>query len=233
KIQKMITVRKICAMLCCCIIAGGCKESFLDLAPISNVNAVNFYKTQADFDLAVNAAYATLYTFYGPESAVSYTEQLGDNGTMYNVAGIQADRWAFKDYALRPSNTEVYRFWQETYKALYSVNIVLDKIQQADLDTAYKTGVTAEMRFLRCLYYFDMVQLWGELPIVTKPLTVAESYQTLRAPVAEVYQQIVQDLRYAAGHLPLAAEVSAPGKASKGAAQTLLGKVYLTLGDKT
>src|SRR5690606_6916786 len=67
----------------------------------------------------------------------------------------------------------------------------------------------------------------------TKPLTVAESYQTLRAPVAEVYQQIVQDLRYAAGHLPLAAEVSAPGKASKGAAQTLLGKVYLTLGDKT
>jgi hypothetical protein len=228
----MTTLRKIWAIVCFCIIAGGCKESFLDLAPISNVNTVNFYKTQADFDLAVNSAYATLYTFYGPEGAVSYTEQLGDNGTMYNVAGIQADRWAFKDYTLRPSNTEVYRFWQETYKALYSVNVVIDKIKGAELDEAYKTGVTAEMMFLRGLYYFDMVQLWGELPIVTKPLSVEESYSTLRSPVADVYKQIVQDLQYASANLPAAGQVSAAGKASKGAAQTLLGKVYLTLGDK-
>lgn len=227
----MITIRKIYIIACFCMI-GSCKESFLDLAPISNVNTINFYKTKADFDLAVNAAYATLYIFYAPESAISYTEQLGDDGTMYNVAGIQADRWAFKDYALRPSNTEVYRFWQETYKALYSVNIVLDKIREADLDTAYKTAVTAEMMFLRGLYYFDMVQLWGDLPIVTKPLSVEESYATLRSPVADVYKQIVADLQYASAHLPSAAEVSAPGKASKGASQTLLGKVYLTLGDK-
>lgn len=229
----MITLRKIWAIACFCILAGACKESFLDLAPVSNVNTVNFYKTKADFDLAVNAAYATLYTFYGPESAVSYTEQLGDNGTMYNVAGIQADRWAFKDYALRPSNTEVYRFWQEAYKALYSLNVVLDKIQQSDLDTAYKTDVMAEMMFLRGLYYFDMAQLWGDLPIVTRPLSVEESYKTLRSPVTDVYKQIAQDLQYAAANLPLATSVTAPGKASKGAAQTLLGKVYLTTGDKT
>jgi hypothetical protein len=90
----------------------------------------------------------------------------------------------------------------------------------------------AEMMFLRGLYYFDMVQLWGDLPIVTKPLSVEESYKTLRSPVTDVYKQITQDLQYAAANLPLATSVAAPGKASKGAAQTLLGKVYLTIGDK-
>jgi len=229
----MNKIKHFLMLVCLCGLAFGCKEEFLELAPISNSNANNFYKTQQDFDLAVNSAYATLYTFYGPESGVSYTEQLGDNATLYNVGGVQADRWAFKDYALRTSNVEVYRFWQECYKALFSVNIVMDKIEAADLDAAYKDQVKAQMLFLRGLYYFNMVQLWGEIPLVTKPITAEESYQILRSPVAEVYDLIIRDLESAAGKLPLASAVTAPGRASKGAAQTLLGKVYLTMGNKT
>jgi starch-binding outer membrane protein, SusD/RagB family len=221
------------AVCCLSVMAFGCKEEFLDLAPISNSNANNFYKTREDFDLAVNAAYATLYTVYAPESSVSYSEQLGDNATLYNVAGNQADRWAFKDYALRTSNVEVYRFWQENYKALFSLNVVLDKIEAASVEDSYKEQVKAQMQFLRGLYYFNMVRLWGDVPLVTRPLTADESYKVLRAPAAEVYNLIIQDLQYAAGKLPLASAVTAPGQASKGAAQTLLGKVYLTQNNKT
>ena len=113
-----LKIYKFMAFVCMGIMLSSCEKS-LDLAPISNSNASNFYKTTQDFDLAVNAAYATLYTFYAPASGVSYfAEQMSDNATMYNVAGIQADRKAFKDYDLKPSNTEVYRFWQESYKAL-------------------------------------------------------------------------------------------------------------------
>ena len=226
KIKRMLVV------CCLSVMAVGCKDEFLDLAPVSNSNANNFYKTREDFDLAVNAAYATLYTFYAPESGVSYTEQLGDNATLYNVAGTQADRWAFKDYALRTSNVEVYRFWQEDYKALFSVNIVLDKIEAAPVDATYKEQVKAQMQFLRALYYYNMVQLWGDVPLVTRPLTTDESYKVLRSPAAEVYTQIIQDLQYAADKLPLATAVTAPGRASKGAAQTLLAKVYLIQNDK-
>ncbi|RYE45465.1 MAG: RagB/SusD family nutrient uptake outer membrane protein, partial [Sphingobacteriales bacterium] len=83
------------------------------------------------------------------------------------------------------------------------------------------------------LYYFNMVQMWGDIPLVTKPLSAAESYQVLRSPAATVYNQIVEDLIYAKDHLPLPAAVAAtPGKATKYAAETLLGKVYLTLGKK-
>src|SRR6185436_4809609 len=80
----------------------GCKRSFLELAPVSNSNANNFYKTKSDFDLAVNNAYSTLYTMWGPTGLVSYCgELLSDNATLYQVAGSGSitvgDRWAFRD----------------------------------------------------------------------------------------------------------------------------------------
>jgi starch-binding outer membrane protein, SusD/RagB family len=229
----MKTLKRIIILGCLTIFVFGCKESFLDLAPVSNSNAKNFYKTKADFELAINSAYATLYKFFAPEGGPSYcAEQMSDNATMYNVAGIQADRWAFKDYSLNPSNTEVYRLWQEDYNALFNVNIVLDKIEGADLDETYKEQVRAQMKFLRGLYYYYMAQMWGELPIVTSPVSAAESYGIMRSPVADVYKLVVDDLSYAADKLPLASAITVPGKASKGAAQSLLGKVYLVLGDK-
>jgi hypothetical protein len=219
---------------CLAMFLFSCSESFLDLAPISNSNANNFYKTTADFDLAVNAAYATLYKFFGPVGGPSYcAEQMSDNCTMYNIAGIQADKWAFKDYSLNPSNTEVYRLWQEDYNCLYNINIVLDKIETASVSDTYKEQVKAQMMFLRGLYYFYMAQMWGDLPLVTSPVTATDSYKILRSPVADVYKLVVSDLTYAASKLPAASAVTKVGNASKGAALSLLGKVYLVLGDKT
>ncbi|MCE7041360.1 RagB/SusD family nutrient uptake outer membrane protein [Dyadobacter sp. CY312] len=221
------------AVFCLMMTGWGCSDSFLELAPVSNPNAENFYKTIADFDLAANAAYNTLYTVYNPEGAVSYAgELMGDNVTIYNISGNQADKWQFRDYSLAPANTMVYQFWQDFYKSLYNVNIVLSKLQTADLNADYKAKLQGEMLFLRSLYYYQMVQIWGDLPIVTAPVSAAESYGILRSPASEVYAQIVKDLQEAKSKLPLAAAV-VTGRASKGAAQTLLGKVYLSMGDKT
>lgn len=211
-------------------VLSSCSDSFLQLAPVSNPNAGNFFKTKADFDLASNAAYATLYTVYNPEGPVSYAgELMGDNVTILNISGNMADKWQFRDYTLAPANTMVYQFWQDFYKSLYNINIVISKIESADVDVAYKDKIKGEMLFLRSLYYFQMVQIWGDLPLVTAPITSEESYGILRSPVSEVYAQIVKDLQFAASKLPLVATV---GKVSKGAAQSLLGKVYLTMGDK-
>ncbi|PQA59067.1 RagB/SusD family nutrient uptake outer membrane protein [Siphonobacter curvatus] len=211
----------------------GCTNSFLDLAPISNANSENFYRTTADFDLAANAAMATLYTVYGPEGPVSYAGEIqSDNVTLNAVAGIQADKWAYRDYTLNSTNTINYSFWQIYYSALYNVNIVIQKLESASLNEDYKKSVRAQMLFLRSLYYFNMVRTWGDVPLVLTPITAAESYTYARKPQAEVYQQILSDLQYAAENLPLASATT-KGKPTQGAAQTLLGKVYLTLNDKT
>ncbi|RRB02447.1 RagB/SusD family nutrient uptake outer membrane protein [Larkinella rosea] len=228
----MKTINYFLTILCFGLLTTGCKDSFLDLTPLSNATADNF-KTRDDFELAVNGAYASLYTFYHPEGPVSYAnEQMSDNAIMFNISGIQADKWQFKDYSLATANTMVYQFWQDCYKAVFNANIVLNKIEGANLDAAYKDGVKAQMMYLRGLYYYNMVQLWGDLPIVTTPLSGEESYAVLRSPQSAVYDQIKKDLQFAADKLPLATAITIPGRASKGAAQTLLGKVYLTLGDK-
>jgi hypothetical protein len=80
-----------------------------------------------------------------------------------------------------------------------------------------------------------MVQTWGDIPLVTKPLSGDEAYAVPRSPQADVYDLIKKDLGFAIENLPLASAIPSTkiGRASKGAAQTLLGKVYLTLGDKT
>lgn len=212
----------------------SCGKSFTDLAPISNANTNNFYNSESDFESAITAAMNTLYSVYAPEGPVSYTgELMGDNATLYIIAGAQADKHAFRDYTIQTPNTMVYSFWRQFYSALFAVNTVLDKLQIASqVDVEYKKVAEAEMRFLRGLYYFQMVRLWGGVPLVTKAVSAQESYSILRSSEAEVYNQIKSDLRYAADNLPLSSNVKLVGRPTKGAAQTVLGEVYLTLGDK-
>ncbi len=219
------------------VILSSCKKSFLELSPVSNANANAVFKTRSDFDLAVNAAYATLYTIYAPKGAMSFTgELMSDNVTVSTLAISGSftivDQQAFRDYTVASNNSGVYNFWVDYYTSLYQVNIVLDKIVGADLDEAYKKQIIAEMKFLRALYYFNMVQMWGDLPLVTKPIIGEEAYAMKRSPKADVYNLIVEDLTAAAADLAEPGSEPAKGRASKGAAKTLLGKVYLTMGDK-
>lgn len=210
----------------------GCSDSFLDLAPLSNANASGYYKSTTDFDVAVNAAYATLYTIYGPEGPMSYcAEQMSDNCTLYQLPGAAGDLKAFKDYTLQSANTQVYLFWRQYYSALFDLNKIITELDASSLSTGYKASVTAQMKFLRALYYFGMVQMWGDLPIVTSPVSAAESYKIVRSSAADVYKLIVEDLKFSVNTLPPGDKVARPGMASKGAAEMLLAKVYMTLGD--
>jgi starch-binding outer membrane protein, SusD/RagB family len=228
---------KIAYILALVVIVSSCKKSFLELNPISNANTNAVFKTKSDFNLAVNAAYATLYTIYAPKGPMSFTgELMSDNVTVSTLAISGSftivDQQAFRDYSIAPNNTGVYNFWVDFYTSMYQVNIVLDKIVGADLDEAYKKQIIAEMNFLRGLYYFNLVQLYGDVPLVTKPIIGEEAYAMKRTPKAEVYNFIVEELKSAAADLAEPGSEPAKGRATKGAAKTLLGKVYLTMGDK-
>ncbi|MEI6946743.1 RagB/SusD family nutrient uptake outer membrane protein [Paraflavisolibacter sp. H34] len=235
--MKILNKKKLLVILAAACMAVSCKKSFLELAPVSNANVNAVFKTRSDFDLAVNAAYSTLYTIYAPKGAMSFTgELMSDNATVSTLAISGSftivDQQAFRDYSITSANTGVYQFWVDHYTSLYQVNIVLDKIAGASLDEAYKKQVVAEMKFLRALYYFNLVQLFGDVPLVTTPIVGEEAYAMKRSPKADVYKLITDDLKAAAADLTEPGSEPAKGRASKGAAKTLLGKVYLTMGDK-
>lgn len=217
---------------------SACKKQFLELSPISNANVNAVFKTKADFTLAVNNAYSTLYTIYAPKGSISFTgELMSDNVTVSTLAISGSftivDQQAFRDYSITPTNSGVLNFWNDHYRSLYQVNIVLDKIEGADVDDAFKKQVRGEMKFLRALYYFNLVRLFGPIPLVDKVITDQEAYAMKRSSEADAYKLITDDLRSAVADLTEPGSEPAVGRANKGAAKTLLGKVYLTQGDKT
>ena len=219
----------ICAAFLFCT---GC-ESFLDRAPISNANETVFYKSKEDFQTALASAYNTLYTLYGPESLPSFFgELMSDNAYSDNTNGNVKDYEAFETHVgMDPNNSLVLGYWNKYYESLFRINNMLAKSQGEDFDS--KVSLQAEARFLRALYYFDMVRAWGDIPLVLTPLTTQEALAQPRTPAAKVYDAIIEDLKFASENLPDKKHERFVGAATSDAANTLLGKVYLTIGDKT
>jgi len=212
------------------VASWSCSDDWLDLHPISNINEGDFYKTKEDFQSALIAAYATLYTEFGPYRGPSYSEQLSDEAIMYDATAPTADKMAWQNYGLQPANSIVQSIYRETYGSLYTVNMALTKLSDASFDG--KAEMEGELRLLRGMLYFNLVRLFGDIPLVKKPLSVSESYDLLRTPTADVYKSIITDMRFAAENLPLRSQIARTGQLTKGAAQGMLGKVYLTVNNK-
>lgn len=209
----------------------GCGEDFLERSPISNMNEQDFYKTEKDLTTAMWSAYNSLYKLYGPESLPSFFgELMSDNAYSDNTAGTVQDYEAFENHTMNQNNLLVLGYWNNYYTALFIVNNIIANSEAAEFAT--KDALIAEARFLRALYYFDMVRAWGDVPLVTTPVGISEAYSKGRTPAAEVYAQIVDDLNFAVSKLPVKASQRFVGAASQEAANALLGKVYLTMGNK-
>jgi hypothetical protein len=108
---------------------------------------------------------------------------------------------------------------------------VIDRSQGIEMNEELKARYVAEAQFLRALMYFNLVRVFGDVPLVVKEIEKAEEgYQYGRNPAAEVYAQIIADLTEAEAVLPVTYAAADAGRATRGAAKALLGKVYLTLG---
>lgn len=213
------------------LLLGGCKD-FLDLAPISNANVQNFYTTEADYENAIFGAYRTLRN---QGLFNDYVQLIGDLASDNTEMGSTAsDRSVLNDmslFRLQPSSTIVRDIWNNHYQAIRNVNVILDRLESASISEQTKSRIGAEAKFLRGLFYFNMVRIFGDVPLVTSEITsIAEAYEIGRTPVAEVYTQIIQDLTEASTILPQTVK-GEEGRATSGAALSLLGKVYLTQGN--
>ena len=124
-------------------------------------------------------------------------------------------------------------FWATTYNGIFRANSVLINIDNPiDYKTGQKEQLTGEAKFMRALFYFDLVRMFGGVPKVTSQLSIEESKLTPRATADEIYALIVSDLKDAVAVLPDKTGI-AKGRATKDAAAALLGKVYVYLKDWT
>jgi hypothetical protein len=218
----------IAAML---VLFSAC-DDYLDTETISDISSNGFYTSDSEIETAVLAIYDAMQEYdddYDWEHwDFALTEMRSDNTKSSNSEGSFAD---FEDMDVDPTNVYVDYYWDIQYNVVMECNTVMNyiaSVEDADLAEQFE----GEARFGRALSHFNLVRLFGDIPIVDAIISPDEAYDVVRDDVDDVYTFIVSDLTTAISYLPSRDEV-AEGRATVGAARTLLAKVYLTMGNYT
>ena len=210
----------------------SCSEDFLDAEPITEVTDANFYRTPGDAYSALVGVYDGMQIAVGGVAGLSYpvaSMVLSDN--MFGGAG-NADDFGFQavdefDINRSPTSTNLYEpLWVAYYQAIYRSNVLLSKMDQIDWseNPELRTRYEAEARFIRGYLYFQMVKLWGSIPLLTEPT----SDNIPQADPDEVYTVIAQDLLFGAENLPVEPYTAVDaGRIDRWAAKSMLARVYL------
>ena len=209
----------------------SCSKEFIDLQPISDMNAGIFYRTQQDMNQAVMSPYASLRNLYN-QVFIYVGEVRSDNTTFSWVPGNSKDMTSIDNFGdvLLSDNGFVLSLWNSAYNTILRANIVLDKIDAVPFtDPKLKEQYKAEAKFIRALTYFWLVRVYGDVPKVDKQVSVSEAYTLGRAPIQEIYDLIVSDLTFAEANLPAAYAAVDKGRVTLGGAKGLLAKVYMTM----
>lgn len=233
--MKMNTKKYIALFIVTVTVLTACKKSFLEVQPIGGTALEsNYYKTAAEVFNGLVATYDPL----GSETGGTYSNKLGllnaasdDCGAGGGSATDQVNWVVWDNFTVSVGQGPQGDLWGRNYTGIYRANLLLSKmVGVPDLTAAIQARYTAEVKFLRAYYYFDLVRLFKNIPLITGGIPAAEIYNQLQAKPEDVYAQIEKDLTEAIAepNLPNSVPVATEGgRVTKGAAKALLGKVYL------
>ncbi|MFT6796357.1 MAG: hypothetical protein ACJART_001497 [Maribacter sp.] len=216
----------------------GC-DDFLEVEPLDRIDATTFFSTDQEMVIAINGVYAAQRTVLargdgGVPLLFRLLEDRSDNtGADHTDQGERVETDLFKEGT---GNNPISGTWESMWTLVNLANKVIATGATAEGDQALIGRIVGEAKFLRAVTYFHMVNLWGGLPIRTEPTEDFSNTILPRSSVEEVYNLIVNDLQDAAAILPdlySGGAGSEEGRATNGAALTLLGKAELQRGNNT
>ena len=207
----------------------SCEKGFIEVQPKGQFLSANYY---ADKD----QAYAALVGVYdavrknsgGFENMISMMDagsddQVAGGGGSTDGAGIQGFNTFTLTAIIMPES-----FWSDYYQGIFRANTLLSKLTNVPMDATLKARFGAETKALRAYYYFNLVIMFKNIPLLLEPLTATNMYDVTQAAPTAVYTQIEKDLTEAIADLPVTVPLATEaGRLTKGTAQALLGKVYL------
>jgi len=207
----------------------SCDEEYLEVDPEGTALEDNYYQNEDE-------AYSGLVAVYdiigkqsrGFENMIAFLNSGSDDhftGGGSSSDGTQLQ--VFSNYTISES-TVAPSYWNDFYQGIFRANTLLIKLPDVDMPDASKARFTAEAKALRAIYYFELVRLFKNIPLITSPLSTDEFYSVIQADPNDVYTQIETDLIDAIPNLPVTLDIeNEGGRISQGAAKALLGKVYL------
>jgi hypothetical protein len=202
----------------------ACKKSFIDLTPRGIVPVTSYYNTEIDIKAALNGTYSSLRPIYN--EAYGFGEVPSDNTQTFGESEVNYGEQ--EKLSWNATSIKLQAAWTRFYSTISYANIVLGHVGTPPMSDANRNSYTGQAKFLRALMYFNLVRMYGGVPLVLTELTSEEqAYTYNRATAAEVYAQIEKDLAEAAAVLPASYTGADIGRATSIAAKGLLGKVYL------
>ncbi|MFC4872685.1 RagB/SusD family nutrient uptake outer membrane protein [Negadavirga shengliensis] len=208
-------------------------DDYLDLDPISEATSTNAYNSASDAEAALTGVYDSFQAEYYIWDNVIFSDVISDN---HYAGGDNPEIFAVDNLDIQPVNNRLFNNWSQIYSAIAKANVVLQKVPEIDdpkIDVGNRRNqILGEAAFLRAYHYFQLVTLWGGVPLILEPVTSTNPAETQkpRNSEAEVYSQIIQDLEFAlADRLPDSYGSDAgvnKARATRGAANALMAKVY-------
>lgn len=214
------------------LLTMGCSKDYLDKQPQAQILVSNFYQTEANAIAAVNAAYDPMQWnqtggtgVYNPEfffGDIVSDDALKGGENDGDIADLQ-DMVLFNGQASSPS---LAGLWSALYQGVYRSNLVILNVPTITMSVPLRNRIVGEAKFLRAYYYFYLVRMWGDVPLILKPLAPSE-YKQPKVAKSLVFAQIEKDLAEAAEVLPDNYSAGDVGRATKGAANSFLVKAYV------
>ncbi len=202
-------------------------DSFLEIDPQSELTQEAFPTTQEDALRSTNAVYSTLRNWHYHSGGFPILDIMSDDAHKGSSPADQANTVGpYDDFSHSTTQDGLDRWWNALYQGIRRANIVIEKVPPIEMSEDLKNRFVGEARFLRGLYYFDLVRAFGGVPLVTSP---EPPLDVPRSSMEETYTFIENDLSFAIDNLPSKADYSSDnlGRATNEAAQALLAKVHL------
>ncbi|UUF12177.1 MULTISPECIES: RagB/SusD family nutrient uptake outer membrane protein [Flavobacterium] len=200
----------------------SCSDEFVDPKPEYSIDSENYFNSKSDYDQALVATYDLLQSSY---ANVILGEIASDNTLAGGESPTDVIGWQqIDDMIHTPVNSNLRDIWNWMFAGVQRANYILEFQDKTDFPE--KTQVIAEARFLRAYYQFELVKWFGGIPMKGDArFKLGDEKKIPRSSVQEVYASIEADLIFASANL--APNASQKGRATKTAAQALLGKAYL------
>ncbi|MFH6995192.1 RagB/SusD family nutrient uptake outer membrane protein [Flavobacterium sp. FlaQc-48] len=213
---------------------GSCSEDFVTIDPQGKFDTSTYFSNEQQCYAALMGVYDPIRKNTGGfENLVAMLNAGSDD--FYAGGGSSTDGTGIQNFSTH-SLTSISipgSYWNDHYQGVSRANILLDKLPAATMDNTVRARFAAEAKALRALYYFNLVRLFKNIPLVLVPLTTQTIYNPEQVAPEVVYAQIEKDLLEAIAALPnTVVPDTEAGRLNKGAAQAILGKVYLFEGKK-
>lgn len=218
--KRLLVIASLSTLL---LFINSCEDDFLVKSPPDSLTQDGYYNSSERAVLGVNAIYRSVADSWHRELFRINTVVPGEMD-LTNTTPLE-----FNNFAYHPGIQELQFNWTNLYEGISRANIIIAEVPNIDMDENLKNRILGEARFLRALNYFTVSNLWGDVPLITEPFESTDDVLVARSPINEVYDLIIQDLEFARGNLPYKSEYgdSDLGRATWGAATSLLGKVHL------